>query len=114
MLVTLVGAGSFDFNGPLLRALLPVAARRNLTIGLCDVDPAALDEMAGIAGRLADELGVSVPVERFSRLEEAVAEAAFVTLTLNHGGLRGDLGDYQNALDHGYLPKHVDTIGPAG
>ncbi len=114
MQVTLVGAGSYDFCGPLLRSLYPVAVRHGLRLVLCDLDAAALDDMAAIAARLAAEGGHDWAVQRSTTLEEAVAEADFVTLTTNHGGLAADLADFANARDHGFWPKHIDTIGPAG
>jgi len=110
MIVTFVGAGSFDFTGPALRSLMPVAARHGLRIYLCDRDPEALAAMENIARRLAEEYGARVPIERFTDVEPAVKETSFVIITLNHGGLEADLADFH----HGFFPKHVDTFGPAG
>ncbi|MBI3923377.1 MAG: hypothetical protein HY318_18290 [Armatimonadetes bacterium] len=114
MIVSFVGAGSFDFTGPALRSLIPVAGRHGLQINLCDHDPDSLAAMATICQRLAREAEVSLAVEPFAELGPAVAEAAFVVTTLNHGGLEADIADFWNARDHGFYPKHVDTIGPAG
>lgn len=112
--VALVGAGSLSFTGPLLRKLLPVAAEHGLRIMLCDLDEAALGDMQRIAERLAGLLGCPLQVAHSTTLDEALAEAAFVTVTLNHGGLGADIADFTNAVEHGFLVKHVDTIGPAG
>ena len=115
MQITLVGAGSLEFCGPLLRSLLPVAKRYEATITLCDKDPTAIGEMTAIARRLASDLGQpkAVTVEGETSMTAAVADAQFVILTLNNGGHEADQRDYQNALDHGLLSNHIDTIGPA-
>lgn len=114
MIVSLIGAGSFDFTAPTLRSLMSVAKRRGLQIHLCDRAPDALDAMTSICRRLADEQGARISIEGHLDLGPAVQEADFVIITLNHGGLDADIADFHNALDHGFLPKHVDTIGPAG
>lgn len=114
MSIVIVGAGSLDFNGPILRSLLPVAAQRGLDLCLCDRDPGALDDMARIADRLAAELDARVPARATVDVADAATDASFVILTLNHGGLAADRADFLNAVEHGYSPKHIDTIGPAG
>ncbi len=112
--VALVGAGSLSFTGRLLRALLPLAAEHGLRIMLCDLDEVALGDMQRIAKRLAGLLDCPLQVAQATDLDEALAEAVFVTVTLNHGGLVADIADFTNAVEHGLLVKHVDTIGPAG
>lgn len=114
MSITLVGAGSLDFTVPLLRVLLPVAARHQRRIVLCDHDPEALDDLRRIAARLAELLDCRAELDTAAEMTAAVADAEFVVLTLNHGGLAADIADFETAVRHGYLPKHVDTIGPAG
>jgi len=114
MRVALVGAGSLDFTGPLLRSLMPVVRRHSLHISLCDHDPQAMEDMPAIARALADESGTTLEPDGGTSVAEVVGDAQFVVLTLNHGGLTADKADIHNALDHGLFPKHVDTIGPAG
>jgi len=114
MRIAMVGAGSLEFCGPLLRSMLPVVARHGGSIVLCDKDPTAQAEILAIAQRLAEYLDVkdAVAIETSPELTEAVAAADYVTLTLNHGGHAADIQDLQNALDHGLHCKMVDTIGP--
>lgn len=114
MRVAMIGAGSLEFCGPMLRSLLPIAARHGATITLCDKDPTALAEIRAIADRLAAllDIGDAVEFRTTPEMSDAVAEADYVTLTLNHGGHAADIQDLQNAADHGLRCKMVDTIGP--
>ncbi|MCC7493411.1 MAG: hypothetical protein IT204_13735 [Fimbriimonadaceae bacterium] len=112
--VTLVGAGSFDFTGPLLRSLLPVAAEYGLRLCLCDHDAGARSDMAAIALRLAAALELPLELCEAATLEAGLEQADFAVLTLNAGGQAADVADFAAAVGAGFLPKHVDTIGPAG
>ncbi len=114
MRIAMVGAGSLEFCGPMLRSLLPVAARHRAALVLCDKEPRALADILAIARRLADSLKVreAVAIDAVPDMAAAVAEADYVTLTLNHGGHAADQQDLRNALEHGLRCKMVDTIGP--
>ncbi|WIM93967.1 6-phospho-beta-glucosidase [Actinoplanes oblitus] len=112
MRLTILGGGGFRV--PLVyKALLADHRRTGITeVALHDVDPGRLDGIGRVLDALARDVPDAPAVVTTTRLDEALAGAAFVFSAIRVGGLRGRVVDEQVALDAGVLGQ--ETVGAGG
>lgn len=113
MKLVIVGAGSYVFTPTVLADAIVKHRLADSILALVDVDVAAAETMAGMARRMARELGVSCDVSATDDRRAALAGADFVILCASPQGARRWQMDYDLLAAAG-LPEQVRECGGLG
>jgi alpha-galactosidase len=111
--IVIVGGGSFAWGPLFVRDLLVAPALGGARIVLHDVDPQALALVQRLGKRMVERLGRGC-VEQTLDLDEALAGADFVILTITTGGLEAMRHDVEIPEQYGVYQSVGDTVGPGG
>jgi 6-phospho-beta-glucosidase len=110
--IAVIGGGGFR-TPRLLYGLMRHADALNLgAVALYDPDAGRVAVMTVMAEALRRLVGVDLPVYRAPSVDEAVADADYVLLTIRPGGEVGRIWDEQVSLEAGVLGQ--ETVGPGG
>jgi alpha-galactosidase/6-phospho-beta-glucosidase family protein len=112
--IAFVGGGSYQW-GP--KIILDVALNDDLRGGrlvLHDINAEALDDMYEWGTKALDQADADLKLEKTQRLEEALAGADFVVLSISTGGLDATALDLEIPARYGVLQTVGDTVGPGG
>ncbi len=110
--IAVVGGGGFR-TPRLLHGLVRHGARLALgEVTLYDPDRQRAEIMALIGRDLAARAGSAVQVGVVDTIEDAVAGARFVAITILPGGEMGRVADERVAMEAGVLGQ--ETVGPGG
>ena len=109
--ITIVGAGSHVFARRLIADALQWPSLSDSTIALMDINRESLDTMAALARKMVRQLGVNARIEATTDLEEALAGADYVSVSIR-------VGDSHNNVSvparYGIRHSVGDTMGPGG
>lgn len=112
--IVIIGAGSIVFSRGLISDILLEEGLRGFTLGLCDIDPEALELITALAERMAEAAGAEIEIESSTDRRKLLRGADFVIQTIAVGGREAWERDLQIPLKHGVLQTVGDTIGPGG
>lgn len=111
--VVLIGGGSVNWTPKLAQDLFLRPALAGSELVLVDTDAGALDLLAGYCRVLAERCGTGWRV-RPAGLDEALAGAGLVCVSISTGGLEAMHHDYTIPEDYGVYHTVADTVGPGG
>ncbi|KAA9105555.1 alpha-galactosidase [Microbacterium rhizomatis] len=116
MKVTLIGAGSREFAGKMVRDLLlsgPIAEKQ-LEIVLMDIAAAPLSEMLEYTQSVAGRLGHSATISATTELDDAVRGASFVITAIEVDRYRYWSQDFAVPRTYGFQQVYGENGGPGG
>ncbi len=116
MKVTLIGAGSREFAGKMVRDLLlsrPIA-EQGLEIVLMDIAAEPLAEMEGYTRGLIERLGHSAAVSSTTELDAAVTGADFVITAIERDRYHYWSQDFTVPRTYGFRQVYGENGGPGG
>lgn len=116
MKVTLIGAGSREFAGKIVRDLLlsePIA-EKDLEIVLMDIAAEPLTEMETYTRRLIDRLDHTATVTSTTELKDAVAGADFVVTAIEVDRYHYWSQDFTIPRTYGFRQVYGENGGPGG
>lgn len=116
MKVTLIGAGSREFAGKMVRDLLlsePIA-QKGLQIVLMDIAAAPLAEMEGYTRHLVQRLGHAASISSTTDLDAAVAGADFVITAIERDRYHYWSQDFTVPRKYGFSQVYGENGGPGG
>jgi len=116
MKVTLIGAGSREFAGKMVRDLLlsePIAAK-GLDIVLMDIAAEPLAEMEAYTRGLVERLGHAASVSATTDLDVAVAGADFVITAIERNRYHYWSQDFTVPRKYGFAQVYGENGGPGG
>jgi alpha-galactosidase len=112
--ITFVGGGSVHW-GPLLTAdLMLTEALTGSRLVLYDIDAPAVEQVARLAQRIADETRCGWEIEVHHNLDRALEGSDFVIFCIAQGGLEAFRADLEIPQRYGIVQPVGDTIGPGG
>ncbi len=100
--ISIIGAGSAVFSLNMIRDICLTPNLRNSTVSLMDIDPERLDAAYGLCRRYADEVGISLQLEKTTDRRRSLDGADFVINTALVGGHRSLRDGYAIGKKHGY------------
>ena len=112
--IVIIGAGSIVFSRGLISDILLREELKGFALGLCDIDPEALELITALAERMAEATGAGIEIESSTDRRNLLKGADFVIQTIAVGGKEAWERDLQIPLKHGVLQTVGDTIGPGG
>ena len=112
--ICFVGAGSAEFTRQLLRDLLSYDDLGPLELVMHDVDPRRLALAEGLAHLALRRHGRTAVVSAVADRREALAGADFVINTVNIGGHRATVTDFEIPTRYGLRQTIADTLGVGG
>lgn len=112
--IVAIGVGSLVFGVELLRDVYQTPELRGSELWLVDLDPAALERMAGLARRLNEASGWDVRLHTTTERAEALPGAQFVVTSIAVDRERTWRLDHQMALKHGFPSVLSENGGPGG
>jgi alpha-galactosidase len=116
MKVTLIGAGSREFAGKIIRDLLlskPIADK-GLELVLMDIAAEPLAEMAEYARRLTARLGHAATVDATTDLDAAVTGASFIVTAIEVNRYHYWSQDFTIPRKYGFRQVYGENGGPGG
>lgn len=114
MKIVIIGAGSAAFTPALLSGFSQGRRYEGATLGLVDVDEAALALAAAVASRISEELDLGWTVEASTQRRDVLPGADLVTTAIGVGGLEAWIKDVEIPRRYGLLQPVGDTTGPGG
>lgn len=112
--ITLIGAGGYVFPFRLIGDLLSFPALRDASLCLMDIDAERLGRVSAATRELVDHHGFAATVTETTDQREALADADFVIITFQVGGLESYRHDVQIPRRYGVDQPVGDTVGPGG
>jgi alpha-galactosidase len=112
--IAFLGAGSVVFTRELLADILGFPELRDVTLSLHDIDPDRLDTAEGIARATAAQLGAAPRIRAGLDRRAALEGADFVINSIQVGGHRSTVLDFEIPARYGLRQTIADTIGVGG
>ncbi len=113
--IVVIGAGSASFGENTLSALMRSKKLHGSTLALVDRNPALLEVVQRLAGRLNREWNAGFTIEAHARHEEALQGAEFVVSAIEVGAREGLWRmDYEIPLKYGVRQPYAENGGPGG
>ena len=112
--IAFLGAGSVVFTRELLADILSFPELRDVTLSLHDIDPERLDTAEAIARRTAAQLGASPRIRVSLDRRTALEGADYVINSIQVGGYRSTVHDFEIPARYGLRQTIADTIGVGG
>jgi alpha-galactosidase len=112
--IVIVGGGSFAWGPKFIRDIVITPELAGSTLVLHDIDPIALDLVHALGQKIVQVAGAPFAIEQTPHLEEALAGAGFVILTITTGGLEAMRHDLEIPARYGVYQPVGDTVGPGG
>jgi alpha-galactosidase len=112
--MVLVGAGSAMFTRGLVADLILARDLAPWTLGLVDIDPAALETAEGLCRRMIEAKGASIRLQASTDRREVLPGADVVVTTVGVGGRRAWEADVVIPRKYGVFQPVGDTAMPGG
>jgi len=112
--VAMIGAGSVVFCKTLLSDMLATPALAGSEYALMNRTEPKLRRMEAFARRMVDENGVDATITATLDRRQAIADADFVVVMIQVGGLDAFGVDYEIPLKYGVDQCIGDSLGPGG
>ncbi|MDQ0642996.1 alpha-galactosidase [Microbacterium murale] len=112
--ITIIGAGGFVFPFRLIGDLVSFPALRDSTLCLMDLDADRVHRTATAARALVDHHGFDTTIVETTDRREALADADFVIITFQVGGIDSYRWDVEIPRRYGVDQAVGDTVGPGG
>lgn len=112
--ITIIGAGGFVFPFRLIGDILSFPALQGSTLALMDLDADRVHRTATAARDLIDHHGFDARVVETTDRREALADADFVIITFQVGGIDAYRWDVEIPRKYGVDQPVGDTVGPGG
>lgn len=112
--VAMIGAGSLVFGKTLMNDFLATPALAGSEYCLMALTNTRLDKMHAFVQRMIKDNGVDATVTKTTDRREALANADYVVVMIQVGGVDAFGSDYQVPLKYGVDQCIGDTMGPGG
>ena len=112
--IVLIGAGSVSFTAGLVADLLASEIASDLTLGLVDINPQALEIAQGLVQRMVQTKQLPVKIEASVDRCDVLPGADAVVTTIAVGGRKGWEDDVMIPLRHGVRQPVGDTVMAGG
>jgi alpha-galactosidase/6-phospho-beta-glucosidase family protein len=112
--IVIVGGGSFAWGPKFIRDIAVTPELAGSTLVLHDIDPDALELVHALGQKIVQAVGAPLSIEKTAHLDEALAGAGFVILTITTGGLEAMRHDLEIPARYGVYQPVGDTVGPGG
>ncbi len=112
--IVIVGAGSSSFGPITLYDLFKNVLHGGGSLVLVDTNPAALERMGGVAGRMCDYFGVDVSIARAHAVDETAATADVVLVAAEEDRIERWRVDWDILPQFGIRHTLGENRGPAG
>jgi alpha-galactosidase len=110
----LIGAGSAMFTQGLVMDMLSESWDEPWELGLCDIDPAALDAMTKLTKKMIAEKKGNITLLSSTERKELLPGADFVVSTIGVGGRRAWEQDVFIPRNYGVFQPVGDSVAPGG
>ena len=110
--IVIIGAGSAMFTQGLVADL--IVSGGAWTLGLVDIDPAALDVAVGLSRRMVEAKGADIVLESSTDRRDLLPGADVVVITIGVGGRRAWEADVFIPRKYGIFQPVGDTAMPGG
>jgi len=114
MKIVIIGAGSGSFGGGMIRDVLvcPELRGRDVTLSLVDIDPEALERMAGFAEMLKQQVGADATIEATTDRRAALPNADYVIISVCRHRYPLWEQDFRVPLSYGFRHCLGENGGP--
>jgi alpha-galactosidase len=112
--IVIIGAGSYSWGPTFLRDIFITDALKGSTITLHDIDAERLDLIFQLGQKMLADNKLNFSIEQTLVLDEALAGADFIILTITTGGLETMRPDLEIPWKYGIRQSVGDTVGPGG
>ena len=112
--IAMIGAGSIVFCKTLIKDILATPALRNSEFRLMSRTLPKLERMKAYTDRVIEDNGLDASVSITLDRREALADADYVIVMLQVGGVDAFQLDYEIPMKHGVDQCVGDTMGPGG
>ncbi|MBT4503394.1 MAG: hypothetical protein HOC74_37030 [Gemmatimonadetes bacterium] len=114
MKIAIIGAGSGSFGGGMIRDVLvcPELRGRDVTLSLVDIDPEALERMAGFAEMLKQQVGADATIEATTDRRIALPGADYVIISVCRHRYPLWEQDFRVPLSYGFRHCLGENGGP--
>jgi alpha-galactosidase len=112
--IAMIGAGSIVFCRKLVNDILTVPELQDSTLALMDIDPQRLDLIEKLVRKTVKDEGLPTKVAATTDRREAIADADYVVVMIQVGGLEAYRMDYEIPMKYGVDQCVGDTLGPGG
>ena len=112
--IAIVGGGSYTWSPQFIRDLVITPELEGSTIVLHDIAPDPLELVFALGQRIIQAQGARFTLEKTRNLDEALAGADVVLLTITTGGLEAMRHDLEIPEKYGIFQSVGDTVGPGG
>ena len=112
--IVLIGGGSFQWTPKIVADILTLPGLEGSAIVLEDINPENLSLTSAVVERMIRESGKDFRLETADNLQEALAGADFVIITISTGGLDAMEHDLEIPKKYGIFQSVGDTVGPGG
>src|SRR4051812_4761133 len=112
--ITFIGAGSIEFTRNLLGDILSFPELKDCTISLHDINAERLDTAERMAKVIAGKLGASPTIETHLDRKKALEGASYVINTIQVGGFKATLLDFDIPRKYGVLQTIADSHSIGG
>jgi alpha-galactosidase len=112
--ITIIGAGGYVFPFRLIGDLLSFPALRHARLCLMDINPEKLAPVADATRKLVAHHGFDTQVVETTDRRAALADADFVIITFQVGGVESYRWDVEIPRKYGVDQTVGDTVGPGG
>ncbi|MGH9078631.1 MAG: hypothetical protein ACRDYE_00885 [Acidimicrobiales bacterium] len=114
MQITIIGGGSYQWTPELLADLLGMTSLHGAHIVLEDIDPAPLEKMRALGGKVSEALAAKATFATTTDQRAALEGADFVIVTISTGGFDSMAADLDVPARFGIRQSVGDTVGPGG
>lgn len=112
--IVIIGAGSIVFSRGLIADIVLSKELSGSTVGLCDIDPEALDIITRLAKRMVIESEADITIESSTDRLELLPNANYVIQTIAIGGKSAWEKDLNIPAKYGIIQPVGDSVGPGG
>ena len=112
--ITIIGGGSFSWAPQLIRDFAITPELVDVEVCLHDIDPDGLALVYQLGLKIFDLGPLTLRITQTADLDEALARADFVILTIATGGLNAMQADLEIPEKFGVYHSVGDTVGPGG
>ena len=112
--LVLIGAGSAMFTKGLVADMIRDTKLGPWDLGLCDIDPEALETAEGLCRRMVEATGADIQIQASEDRRDLLPDADVVVLTIGVGGRRAWEADVFIPRTYGVVQPVGDTAMPGG
>lgn len=112
--IAIIGGGSYTWGATFLRDIFITPELRGSTVTLHDIAPERIDLVFRLGQKMLSDYGLDFRLEQTLSLDEALAGADFIILTITTGRFEAMRPDLEIPWKYGIRQSVGDTAGPGG